>query len=276
MESLETHTLSVLMNNMMVDGLILYLPPKEFAHDLAPVIVEIQNKVNHAFVARAIRYCLNIFDDHRWFLEERSFVIWHLTNRMPIHFTRILSRHRRNKFKYTLQIQLRNTLTAPIDPMIALACIFTLQEKSIVMLDEYDDPTIQDIYKTELNVFSFDKDTTNDLTRRTESFCDAMASQFVKILKYKKRLRQYAEDRIDFARQFKCWQLYTKSSSVTPIRATTPEKPSGDPTFVTNERAQSAGRFNWALCYEKGRAVGMFIRYSSHISLKQAFSRNTL
>ncbi|KAL0078436.1 hypothetical protein J3Q64DRAFT_1872394 [Phycomyces blakesleeanus] len=268
MESLETHTLSVLMNNMMVDGLILYLPPKEFAHDLAPVIVEIQNKVNHAFVARAIRYCLNIFDD----VKALPVLILISTDG----FSRKGVSHRRNKFKYTLQIQLRNTLTAPIDPMIALACIFTLQEKSIVMLDEYDDPTIQDIYKTELNVFSFDKDTTNDLTRRTESFCDAMASQFVKILKYKKRLRQYAEDRIDFARQFKCWQLYTKSSSVTPIRATTPEKPSGDPTFVTNERAQSAGRFNWALCYEKGRAVGMFIRYSSHISLKQAFSRNTL
>ncbi|KAG1460216.1 hypothetical protein G6F56_005999 [Rhizopus delemar] len=70
------------------------------------------------------------------------------------------------------------------------------------MLDEYDDPTIQDIYNTALDIFSFDKDTTNDLTQRTESFCDAMAIQFAKILKYKKdylekfrkRLHQYAED----------------------------------------------------------------------------------
>lgn len=31
---------------------MIYIPLKEFARDLAPVIVEIQNKVNHAFVAR--------------------------------------------------------------------------------------------------------------------------------------------------------------------------------------------------------------------------------
>ena len=105
-----------------------------------------------------------------------------------------------------------------------------------------------------------------------------ITAKFAKILKYaiEKRLRQYAEDGIGFARQLKRRQLYTKSPSVTPIRATTPEKPSGDLTFVTNERAKSAGRFNWALCYEKARAAGMFIRYRSHITLKQAFSRNTL
>ncbi|RCH90807.1 hypothetical protein CU098_007306 [Rhizopus stolonifer] len=42
---------------------MIYFPLKEFALDLALVIVEIQNKVNYAFVARAIRYCFNIFDD---------------------------------------------------------------------------------------------------------------------------------------------------------------------------------------------------------------------
>ncbi|KAI8993414.1 hypothetical protein BDB01DRAFT_702560, partial [Pilobolus umbonatus] len=30
---------------------------------LVPVIVEIQNKVNHPFVAQAIRCCMNTFDD---------------------------------------------------------------------------------------------------------------------------------------------------------------------------------------------------------------------
>ncbi|RCH90808.1 hypothetical protein CU098_010101, partial [Rhizopus stolonifer] len=120
------------------------------------------------------------------------------------------------------------------------------------MLDEYDDPTIQDIYNTALDIFSFDKDTTNDLTQRTESFCDAMAIQFAKILKYKK----------DYLEKFR-----KRLHHVTPIRAITPEKLSGDLTFVTNDRAQSAERFNWALCYEKGRAPGMFIRYSRHIIL---------
>ncbi|KAG1285867.1 hypothetical protein G6F62_007926 [Rhizopus arrhizus] len=274
---------------------MIYFPLKEFARDLAPVIVEIQNKVNHAFVARAIRYCLNIFDDVKALpvlvvisidgFSSKKFrdLAFDKSDGNPFYT------HPCQSWTKQVQVYIVDSITkhidsSPIDPMIALAYIFILQEKNIVMLDEYNDPTIQDIYKTALNVFSFDKDTTNDLTRRTESFCDAMASQFPKILKYEKdyseksikRLRQYAEDGIDFARQFKRRQLYTESPSVTPIRATTPEKPSGDLTFVTNERAQSAGKFNWALCYEKGRAAGMFNRYSSHISLKQAFSRNTL
>lgn len=114
---------------------------------------------------------------------------------------------------------------------------------------------------------------TDDLTRHTESFFDAIASQFARILQCeaddseesRRRRRQYAEDGIDFARQFKRQLLYT-----------TPETPSADLTFIANERDQSAGRFDRTSCYEKGRAAGMFIRYSSHISLKHAFSRNTL
>ena len=86
--------------------------------------------------------------------------------------------------------------------------------------------------------------------------------------KSRKRLCQYAEDGINFARQYKRQHLCTKSPGVTPGRTTTSEKPSGDLAFVTNERAQLAGRFNWASCYGEGRSVGMFIRYSSHTSLK--------
>lgn len=89
----------------------------------------------------------------------------------------------------------------------------------------------------------------------------------------RKRLRQHAEDGIEFAKQFKQRQLQTKSHSATPIRASSPEKPSGDLAFVSNDRAQSAGRFNWALCYKRGTAEGISIRYSSHISLKQVFPK---
>jgi DNA-binding Xre family transcriptional regulator len=85
--------------------------------------------------------------------------------------------------------------------MIALAYVLIFQEKNIVLLDEHNDPSIQHIYKTALNVFSFGKDKAHDLTLHTESICDAMASQFAKILKYekdyseesRKRLRQYSE-----------------------------------------------------------------------------------
>ncbi|KAG1037895.1 hypothetical protein G6F43_012766 [Rhizopus delemar] len=206
---------------------MIYFPLKEFARDLAPVIVEIQNKVNHAFVARVIRYCLNIFDDVRALpalvvisidgfssKEFRDFAFDKSDGNS--FYTHPCQSWAKQVQVYTADFIAKRIGSSPIDPMIALAHVLILQEKNIMMLDKYDVPTIQDIYKTALNVFSFGKDTTNDLTRRNESFCDAMASQFAKILKYekdcseeaRKRLRQYAEDGIDFARQFKRRQLF--------------------------------------------------------------------
>lgn len=132
-----------------------------------------------------------------------------------------------------IHFELLENLCSPIGSMIALAYVLILQEKNIIMLDKYDDLTIQDIYKTALNVFSFGKDTTNNLTRRTELFCDIMVIQFAKYSsmyekdcseKSRKRLRQDAEGGIDFARHFQRRQLYPKFPNVTPIRATTPRK----------------------------------------------------
>ncbi|KAL4213640.1 hypothetical protein AB4K20DRAFT_1975130 [Rhizopus microsporus] len=186
--------------------------------------------VNHAFVARAIQYCLNVFDD----VKALSVLVVISTDGFSSKTFRdfAFDKSDSNSF-YTHPCQ--DIDSSPIDPMIALAYVLTLQQKSILMLDEYDDSTIQDIYKVAVS---------------------------------RKRLCQYAEDGINFARQYKRQHLCTKSPGVTPGRTTTSEKPSGDLAFVTNERAQLAGRFNWASCYGEGRSVGMFIRYSSHTSLK--------
>lgn len=42
---------------------ILYLPNCKPTNDLPPVIVEIQQKVDHLFLARAMRYCLDVFEE---------------------------------------------------------------------------------------------------------------------------------------------------------------------------------------------------------------------
>lgn len=42
---------------------VLYLPHCTPTNDLPPVIVEIQQKANHPFIARAIRYCLEVFEE---------------------------------------------------------------------------------------------------------------------------------------------------------------------------------------------------------------------
>ncbi|KAG1179785.1 hypothetical protein G6F70_001519 [Rhizopus microsporus] len=171
-------------------------PLKKFARDLSLVIVEIQNKVNHAFVARAIRYCLNIFDDVKKLpvlvisidgfssKEFRDFT-FDKSDGNPF-YTHLYQLWAKQVQVYIADSIAKHVDSSPIDPMIVLAYVLILQEKNIIMLDEYNDPNIQDIYRTALNIFSFGKDITNDLARRTESFCNAMASQFATILKYEK------------------------------------------------------------------------------------------
>ncbi|KAI8991733.1 hypothetical protein BDF20DRAFT_920734 [Mycotypha africana] len=272
---------------------IIYLPLKEFARALPPVIIEIQSKVNPAFVTRSIRYCLNTFDDVKTLpvlvvicidgFSSRKFrdSAFEKLDSNPF-YTHPCQSWAKKVYIYAEGSIENHIKSSPINPMVALAHVLISQEKNIMMLEEYDDPTIQDIYKTALHVFSDGKDKTNDLKRNCESFCEAMTSQFTKIMKYekdgseqsRKRIRQYAQDGIDFIKQFNRRNL--SDSSATPIRATTPEEPSDDLIFVEEERAQSAGRFNWVSCFEKGSAEGKFTRYSSHLTLKQAYSRQTL
>ncbi|RCI02566.1 hypothetical protein CU098_011372 [Rhizopus stolonifer] len=71
----------------------------------------------------------------------------------------------------------------PRDPMIALCYFFMLQERNILALEKYDDSTIQAIYRKALGILSDEKDKTISLILQAQSFCDAVANQFTKILK---------------------------------------------------------------------------------------------
>ncbi|CEI96926.1 hypothetical protein RMCBS344292_11069 [Rhizopus microsporus] len=168
--------------------------------------------------------------------------------------------------------------------MIALCYFFMLQERRILALEKYDDPTIQAIYKKTLELLSVQKDETTSLTLQAQSFCDAVASQFTKILKCsqdqletsKKRLRQYAEDGVQFAQQFKRQHISTESESVTPTASDNIDEPTADLLFVKNMRDQLSGRFKWTKCYDQGKREGRFTRYCNHITLQDAFYKHAL
>lgn len=134
---------------------MIYFSLKEFASDLAPVIVEIQNKVNHAFVARTIRYCLNIFDDVKalpaltvismdGFSSKKEFrgLAFDKLDGHPF-YTYPCRSWAKQAQAYSAGSITKHIDASPIDPMIALAYILIRQDKNIVMLDEYDDPMIQ-------------------------------------------------------------------------------------------------------------------------------------
>jgi hypothetical protein len=288
----------VVGSNEQLDGRrtdSLYLPLPQYGRNLPPVIVEVQKKVDQAFIARVIRYCLNTFEDTKSLpvlmvisIDGFSSKLFRDTSFSQAEgdpfYTHPCQSWATKVWIYTPDSISKFVDKIPLDPMIAIAYVFMMQQPSILALDQHDDPTIQEIYKSALNTFSVETDVINHSIKHMRTFCDAVCCQFKKILKCdqnateisRKRLRCYAEDAVKYAEYFKRHHLSAESESVTPIENALLDEPSADLIFVNNKRAKPKGRFNWAICYDEGQQIGLFSRYSSHITLQRAFAKHTL
>ncbi|KAI9483954.1 MAG: hypothetical protein EXX96DRAFT_560282 [Benjaminiella poitrasii] len=265
--------------------------PQDSTKNLAPVIVEIQKKVTHEFIARLIRYSLSVFDQ---------------TKTLPIVLVLNIDGFSSKNFRdenfvksdnepfYTLpstlwakQVQLYNAdsisslLKEPMSEIIALVHFLTQQEKHIVALDEYRDPALRKMYRIASEIFNekFNRKVIQDT--QIESFCDAIASQLKNVVQNnktdgqasRKRVAKYAQDGISFAEYFKlrCTEE-GGSASVTPIAITE----SKDLVFVKDSIKKNPGKMKWESCYNEGIQKNLFSRYGSFSTLKMAFHRHTL
>ncbi|ORX62959.1 hypothetical protein DM01DRAFT_1009028 [Hesseltinella vesiculosa] len=158
-----------------------------------------------------------------------------------------------------------------------MACATLENPKSIKML-----------YRVSRVLMPIDKDTRDAMMCKMESFCDATIRQAIKITNCvhdnspdaKRRLDAYCDDLIQFSRTFKRRYLSNDTSNpVTPMRMTPSPPPSThspDLEFVLESRNKSTGRFSWVRCYEAGKKQNLFSRYTSHLYLKEAFTKKNL
>lgn len=139
--------------------------------------------------------------------------------------------------------------------MIALIHFLTQQEKHIVALDEYMDSTLQKIYRIAFQIFTCESNSKVIRDIEIESFCDAVASQFKKIIHNntlnneisRKRIEKYGEDGVSFAENFKRRYIGEgESVCVTPIQTTE----SKDLIFVKEFMKQNQGKMKWSPCYD--------------------------
>ncbi|GAA5803068.1 hypothetical protein HPULCUR_008543 [Helicostylum pulchrum] len=204
------------------------------------------NQSSSTFITRAIRYCLNVFDETKSLPVLAVISVEGFSSKQfrdttfdksdnDLFFTHSCQSWAKRAQFYNTDSIAERTDVSPIDPMIALCYFFMLQERGILALDKYDDPTIQ-------------------------RFVEYQWSQFTKIIKCNqdqsefsnKRLRQYAEDGARFAEQFKRQHLSTETESVIPIASENDDEPTADLLFVDKMRVQSTGRFRWMACYSEG------------------------
>ncbi|KAG2218860.1 hypothetical protein INT45_011284 [Circinella minor] len=265
--------------------------PQDTTKNLAPVIVEIQKKVSHEFIARLMRYSLNVFDETKIL---PIVLVINIDGFSSKHFCKENFVQRDNEPYYILssslwakQVHIYNAdsipsfLQVPMPKMIALVHFLTQQQKHIVALDEYMDSTLQRIYRIAYHIFTDESNIKVIQDTKIESFCDAITCQFKKVIHNnnlndktsRKRIEKYAQDGISFTENFKRRCIGEgESTSVTPILITE----SKDLIFVKEFIKQNRGKMKWASCYDQGIEKGLFDRFASYSTLKMAFHRHTL
>ncbi|KAG0840351.1 hypothetical protein G6F18_003709 [Rhizopus arrhizus] len=212
---------------------MLYLPLDKLKESLAPVLVEVQKKIDKDFMGRVIRYALNVFDatgsyPHLVVISTAGFsskrfrdTAFNKKENDPFYAHPCQSWAESTKF-YTPESTAIHMDKDPLDKMMALCHVFFMQEKNIMLLENVE-------------------------------------CQLEKILNENngKRQLKYAKDAVHFVRQFKRPCL---PSAVTPIESVCEQQESEDLIFVKEKRRTNAGRFNWANGYIEGRTEGLFQR----------------
>ncbi|KAI8079227.1 hypothetical protein BDF21DRAFT_383354 [Thamnidium elegans] len=263
--------------------------PQDKTKNLASVII--QKKVTHEFIVRLIQYSLNVFGQTKIL---PIVTVINIDGFSSKHFREENFTKRDNEPYYILssslwakQVHIYNAdsiaslIQVPMPKMIALIHFLTQQEKHIAALDEYMDSTLQKIYRIAFQIFTCELNSKVIQDVEIESFCDAVASQFKKVIHNntlndeisQKRIEKYAEDGVSFAENFKRRCIGEgESVCVTPIQTTE----SKDFIFIKEFMKQNQGKMKWLPCYDEGIEKGLFGRFASYSTLKMAFHRHTL
>lgn len=186
---------------------VIYLPHANISPDLPPVIVEIQQKLHHSFMTRVMRYCLNVFDEMNVL---PILVVFNVDGFSSKRFQNTTFKKTENHAFFTHPCELwaqkilifngdsiaSHVDQIPFEPIVALAYFFTQQQRHLLALDEYDDPTLQKIYRTAYKIFSLDKAIEEDNKLAMVEFCEVSANQFRKIIRCAKKKHTRIQEKV--------------------------------------------------------------------------------
>lgn len=251
-----------------------------------------QQIVDISFIKRINRYCLNVHDAYKVFPKVIVFVIKGFSSKALMNDFTIdegYSYYTTHKQYWTHSIQFYSldsissfvTDESTMTPIVALSYFLCSQQKSIIALDESEDEELRKIYKIAYRSFLQYTTVENALTDLANDVLDKTNKQFEKIVNCAhensesslKKIRAYAKNGLEFTeKRRKLFFEKEQDATVTPIEIFE----SADLFFVKNFRNNVSGRMNWSVCYTSGLSEGLFSRYGSSLSLKDAFLNDRL
>ncbi|RCH80911.1 hypothetical protein CU098_004768 [Rhizopus stolonifer] len=272
---------------------ILYIPKTNKPTETAlPILVEMQQIVDISFIKRINRYCLNVHDAYKIFPKVIVFAIKGFSSKAFMNEFIIkegcpyFTTHGQF-WAHSIQIYSLDSISSfvteesTMKPIVALGYFLCSQQKSIMTLDESEDEELRKIYKIAYRSFLQYATIENSLADLANDVLDKTNKQFEKIMNCAhensessiRKIRIYAKNGLEFTeKRRKLFFEKEQYATVTPIETVE----SADLFFVKKFRNNLQGKMNWSACYTLGLNEGLFSRFGSPLSLKDAFLNDRL
>lgn len=279
------------------------LEPKSSSMDLPPIIVEIQHTVNKQFMRRAVGYCLQA--NAKFDVEPVLLIICVRTLAEEIKVDTVDSRLP-SIYSYfckpwaaecliLCQDNLRQNLTTPLNPLVALGLFLSSRCKSILDNPYAGDPTMQYLYVLALHKHQIDS---QDIARLPMKLIDSQITEYDRLFTLANSLNQSelveaiseAKTRICMTKRKydDCFAAENSSDEVVIdcgendylTKAAETSEVAGDSASKENyeaamnfvakfkeEREKEGKRMDWTACFEKGLNLNLF-KYKNPNSLR--------
>lgn len=269
------------------------------ASQLPPILIEVQNVVNTAFLQRVISYALKVIKVYGGLPIILIFGIgssakcslvnfspattpWPWIHSMPCNVwaksCNLISKETTSSFDSD----------APLDPLLALSLFFIEQQPSLYSHTHHKDPTIIALYKIAHSLMDSGLSIESNFTSTVTNICSTNERLFQKLQEHVDGLpkaKKIVDKGIEYNAKLK--RRYNDEDSSCseeleypdklPLKLQTASRSSAmsesDFSFINKFKGSSKGRMNWAACLTLGHNEKLLENYSTPASLKVSYSR---
>lgn len=258
------------------------------ASQLPPILIEVQNTVNAAFIQRVMSYALKVIKAHGRLPIILIFGIGSSAKCCLVNFSPATTArpwmHSMpcNLWAKSCNIISKETISdfdpdEAADPLLALSLFFTEQQPSLYTHSRHKDPTIIALYKLAHSLMDSNLHIESNFTATVTNICSTNERLFHKL--------QEHVDGIPKAKKIVDKGIEYKESSDSeleypdklPLKLQTASRSStmseSDFGFINKFKDSSRGRMNWEACLALGHNEKLLENYTTPGSLKVSYSR---
>ncbi|KAI7886790.1 hypothetical protein K492DRAFT_233296, partial [Lichtheimia hyalospora FSU 10163] len=284
-------------NGMRCD--VLYTPRLSVHTSLPPVLIEVQRRINDAFIRRIIQYCLsvtNIYPNHPLPIVLIFCIDKTASRQLLAKFESCDEKPWLKRFPctgwasncYLVSNDIPDGDDTVLDPLHAISLFLSQQQPSLNSHSHAHDITIKSLYKLIMKLCEEDEIYEDNFLKTINDICNTHDTLYHRIYdaikdipgtrKACKIVERACQYNSKLKRKFSMLETDSDSSLELPAKLAMSSKvtePSPTPeqeiAFIRQYRKNLIGKMNWNDCLKCGHSEGLFKRYSTGNSLRANF-----